>query len=307
MQTPSLKSLHYFSVVADQQSIKSAAEKLFVTQAAVSQQIKTLEQSLGLNLFIREHRALKLTPEAKQLLPFLKDAFTTIQHGLQTLNQDSKPNILTISVLPSFASRWLIPRLDQFYSQHPGLTINLSMTEQLENFSDSNVDLAIRFGNGEHENLIIKPLMKEYFYPVCHPEFLKKRSLKTIQDLQPERLIDDIDCFGFISWDCWLSTHNEDTNTYNSRQSYDGSHYVIEAALSKQGISMARHSLAAEAIRQGNLIQLFPEMNDSAIEPEQFHYVCAPEHHFQRPKVSTFCDWVTEEANKFYREHSIKH
>lgn len=306
MQTPSLKSLYYFSVVAEQQSIKAAAEKLFVTQAAVSQQIKALEQSLGLSLFNREHRALSLTTEAKQLLPFLTDAFDTIQQGLKTLRQDSTPNILTISILPSFASRWLIPRLSHFYSQHPELTINLSMTEKLENFSDSNVDLAIRFSNSKRESLMVKPLMKEHIYPVCHPDYLQARNIKTITDLKQERLVDDIDAFGFISWDHWLSSHDQDNTNYKNRQRYDGSHYVIEAALSKQGIAIVRHSLAAEPVKQGNLIRLFPEIKNNAIEVEQHHYICAPEHHFQRPKVNIFCDWLQQETKKFYREYTIE-
>lgn len=305
MQIPSLKSLYYFSVVADEQSIKNAAEKLFVTQAAVSQQIKALEQSLGLSLFIREHRSIRLTPEAKQLLPFLKDAFATIQHGLKTVNQDSTPNILTISILPSFASRWLIPRLDQFYKQHPELTINLSMTEKIEDFSDSNVDLAIRFSNGEHDNLMIKPLMKEYMYPVCHPDYFKNQKLATLQNLQEERLIEDIDCFQFMSWDNWLNLQNKDPKNYKSRQRFDGAHYVIEAALSKQGISLVRHSLAAELIKQGNLMQLFVETNNHITEVDQHHYICAPEHHFQRPKVNAFCNWLQESAKTFYLDHPI--
>jgi len=304
MKMPPLKSLHYFTIVAEQQSIKAAAEKLFVTQAAVSQQIKTLEEFLDLKLFNREHRALTLTTEGKQLLPYLTEAFGNIQQGLQNLRQDSTPNILTISILPSFASRWLIPRLGRFYSQYPDLTINLSMTEKLEDFSDSNVDLAIRFSNGQHDNLVVKPLMKEYIYPVCHPDYLQNNKFETIADLRSERLVDDIDTFGFISWDYWLSSNGEDNKTFTNRQRYDGSHYVLEAALSQQGIAMVRHSLAAEPVKQGNLVRLFSELNNDAVEVEQHHYICAPEHHFQRQKVSAFCEWLQAEAEGFYQEYS---
>ena len=306
MNMPPLKSLHYFTVVAEQQSIKHAAELLFVTQAAVSQQIKTLETHLGLKLFTREHRAIHLTPEGQKLLPFLTDAFGTIQRGLNNLKQDSSPNILTVSVLPSFASRWLIPRLSQFYGQHPELTINLSMTDKLEDFSDSNVDVAIRFSNGQHNNVVSKLLMKEYIYPVCHPDYLADQKLETLTDLKNERLIDDIDTFGFISWDYWLSNHGEDNTAYQNRQRYDGSHYVIEAALSKQGIAIVRHSLAAEPIKQGNLIRIFNEPKNSAIEVEQQHFICAPEHHFERDKVSAFCEWLQNEASAFHQEHAVE-
>ena len=314
IKTPPLKSLYYFATVAEQHSIKAAAEKLFVTQAAVSQQIKTLEKTLGLSLFKREHRALTLTAEGKQLLPFLTEGFDTIQHGLQNLKQDSAPNLLTISILPSFASRWLIPRLSRFYSQYPELTINLSMTEKLEDFSDSNVDLAIRFSNGQHDNLVVKPLMKEYIYPVCHPGYLQDCQLDSIDDLKNERLVDDIDTFGFMSWDYWLSQQGQDPAHFKNRQRYDGSHYVLEAALSQQGIAMVRHSLAAEPVKQGNLVRLFSALNNSVlnvttnetIEVQQQHYLCTPAHHLQRPKVNVFSEWLQAETKAFYEEYSAE-
>ena len=305
MRMPPLKSLYYFSVVAQQQSIKAAAERLFVTQAAVSQQIKTLESFLGLKLFERQHRALVLTNQGKQLLPFLTEAFTTIDNGVKRLREDATPNVLTISVLPSFASRWLIPRLQGFYGQHPELTINLSMTEKLEDFKDSNIDLAIRFTDGNDDNLHFKPLMKEIIYPVCHPDYLAGHSIKKVADLLKFKLVDDIDTFGYISWNYWLTTQGLDISTYKNRQHYDGSHYVIEAALSQQGIAMVRHSLAAEPVKQGNLIRLFPEMENSAIEVGQEHFICAPEHHFARQKVQVFSEWLIEQAGDFYEQHKI--
>ena len=178
------------------------------------------------------------------------------------------------------------------------------MTEKLEDFTDSNVDLAIRFSNGQHKNLVVKPLMKEYIYPVCHPDYLQNLKLKSIADLKNERLVDDIDTFGFISWDYWLSSHGENKKSFKNRQRYDGSHYVLEAALSKQGIAMVRHSLAAEPVKQGNLVRLFSSLTNNSVEVEQYHYLCAPEHHFQRPKVSFFCEWLQTEANAFHHEYS---
>ena len=305
MSLPPLKSLYYFSVVAELQSIKAAAEKLFVTQAAVSQQIKSLEAFLGLSLFKREHRALVLTREGQQLLPFLTEAFNTIETGVKRLREDANPNVLTISVLPSFASRWLIPRLQSFYGQYPELSINLSMTEKLEDFSDSTVDVAIRYTQHINGALLYKPLMLEYVYPVCHPDYLAQRSLSCIDDLRSERLIDDEDCYGFITWDYWLSRHGADAHLFKQRQRYDGSHYVIDAALSKQGIAMVRHSLAAEPLKQGNLIRLLEGVDNSALEGEQQHYICAPEHHFGRQKVQAFCDWLHIQAEEFYRDYPL--
>jgi LysR family glycine cleavage system transcriptional activator len=299
MKLPPLKSLYYFSVVAEKKSIKAAAAELFVTQAAVSQQIKMLEETLGLPLFKREHRALSLTTEGKQLKPFLNKAFNTINDGVRSLREDNAPNVLTISVLPSFASRWLIPRLSQFYSQYPDLTINLSMTEKLEDFSDFNVDLAIRFCKKNQKNLHYKPLLKEYIYPVCHKDYKTESNLETIADLKTERLVDDIDICDSITWDHWLTANQADPSAFKNRQRYDGSHYVIDSVLSKQGIAIVRHSLAIEPIQQGNLTRLFTELNNSVIETEQQYYICAPEHHYSRQKVSSFCQWLQLEAAAF--------
>jgi LysR family glycine cleavage system transcriptional activator len=305
MTLPPLKSLYYFSVVAEKKSIKTAAAELFVTQAAVSQQIKMLEKTLGLPLFKREHRALSLTTEGKRLAPFLSKAFNTINEGVKSLREDNTPNVLTISVLPSFASRWLIPRLSRFYSQYPDLTINLSMTERLEDFADSNVDLAIRFGKENPKNLHYKPLMKEYIYPVYHKDYKTESTLETIADLKKERLIDDIDIFGCITWNHWLTANQADPSAFKNRQRYDGSHYVIDSVLSKQGIAIVRHSLAIEPIKQGNLTRLFTELNHSVIEIEQQYYICAPEHHYSQKKVAAFCQWLQLEAAAFSTDNAL--
>lgn len=305
MAMPPLKSLYYFSVVAEQRSIKAAAAQLFVTQAAVSQQIKTLEAALDLTLFKRKHRALVLTPEGRQLLPYLTQAFETIREGVQSLRDDDAPNVLTISVLPSFASRWLIPRLQDFYRRYPELTINLSMSEKLEDFSDGNTDLAVRFGQANERHLTIKTLMKECIYPVCHRDYWRQKPIKTAEDLHQERLIDDIDCFGHISWDHWFTVNGLDKEHYSQRQRYDGSHYVIESALSEQGIAMVRHSLAAELVKQGSLVRLFSDWDNGVIDVTQQHYVCAPEHHFQRQKVSVFCEWLQVQAKQFIDSHVL--
>jgi len=144
-----LKALHYFLVSARHLSIKRAAEELFVTQAAISQQIRSLEEALGVVLFHRQHRALTLTKEGLQLLPHLEIAFEAIEKGVEELTLDSDPHSLTLSVFPSFASRWLIPRLVRFYEANPSITINLSMTDKYEAFGAQGIDLAIRFGSGE--------------------------------------------------------------------------------------------------------------------------------------------------------------
>ncbi|MFT6387535.1 MAG: LysR family glycine cleavage system transcriptional activator [Cellvibrionaceae bacterium] len=294
-----LKALHYFLVTARYLSIKRAAESLFVTQAAISQQIRLLEDALGVALFHRQHRALVLTQEGARLLPHLEVAFEAIEKGVDGLVSDNDPNTITLSVLPSFASRWLIPRLVSFYEANPTISINLSMTDKLEVFGYNGVDLAIRFGLGEYEGVKSQFLMKDYIYPACHPVYLKEQNIKTVKDLKKQRLLEDTT--GDIAWDHWLEKKGITKKQLGAqgesrnRVRYDGSHYVIDSALSAQGVAMVRHSLVAEAIDQSQLVKLF----DEAVELDSKYFICAPEHYFQYSKVKSFSNWLKQEVDDF--------
>lgn len=298
-----LKSLHYFSVTAQHLSIKDAAESLSITQAAISQQIRSLEEALGVDLFQRHHRALSLTPEGEKLLPHLTTAFDAIDRGTREIVTDNAPNTITLSVFASFASRWLIPRLGHFYQQNPDINIKLSMSDKYETFKDG-IDLAIRFSNGEPEDIKSLFLMKDYIYPACHPMYLQEHNIRTIQDLKIQRLLEDTKTS--LSWDYWLAKKSAakqlgtPSNSLN-RVKYDGSHYVIDSALSAQGVAMARHSLVADAIHQNQLVKLF----DGAVELDSQYYLCAPQHYFQYPKIKRFTQWLTEEISTFCTQNPV--
>jgi LysR family glycine cleavage system transcriptional activator len=306
-----LKGLRYFFVTAELLSIKHASEVLSVTQAAISQQVRLLEEALGVALFIRHHRTLELTTEGAQLLPHLKIAFDAIDQGTESLLGDSDPDRITVSVSPSFASRWLIPRLGRFYEAHPEITINLSMTDKLESFSHKGSDLGIRFGRGIYAGLESRFLMKEFIYPVCHLSYFDAQQIKCIEDLQGLRLLSDPAVM--LGWDYWLKkikkhfvTQGSACPTFELEQLtqpvyFDGSHYVIDSVLSGQGVAMVRHSLAAEIVATGNLKQLF----NYAAPLEQEFFVCAPRHYFRRPKVISFIKWLAREAKHFTQQYPL--
>ena len=298
-----LKALHYFLVTARYLSIKRAAEDLFVTQAAISQQIRLLEDALGVALFHRHHRALVLTQEGARLQPHLEVAFEAIEKGLDDLVSDNAPNTITLSVLPSFASRWLIPRLTSFYEANPTISINLSMTDKLEVFGSNGVDLAIRFGLGEYEGIESQFLMKDYIYPACHPAYFKEHKVTSTKLLGQLRLLDDT--ADNISWSYWLEKKGIEKKQVdiknNNRVRYDGSHYVIDSALSAQGLAIVRHSLVAESIAQNQLVKLF----DEAVELDSQYFLCAPELHFQYPKIKNFSEWLRKEVDDFCLRYKL--
>ncbi len=306
-----LKGLYYFYVAARHLSIKEAAEKLFVTQAAVSQQIRIVEESLGVTLFYRQHRAIELTPEGEQLLPHLKIAFDALDQGVESVLSDNNSKVVTVSVLPSFASRWLIPRLGSFYETHPDIAVSLNMSDALDAFGPQGSDLAIRFGGGTYDGLDSQFLMSDYLYPVCHPSYLGSKKIKKVEDLQKLRLLED--ATGNVGWDYWLGAKGYvkekggvakktvDSKEFSERISFDGSHYVIDSALSAQGVAMVRHCLVADAIQAGNLKPLF----DDAVELNFKYFVCAPPHYLQRPKVIKFVEWLSSEVDSFCRKYKV--
>jgi len=298
-----LKSLFYFSVAAKHLSLKAAAEELFVSQAAVSQQIRLLEEFLGAKLFRRKHRAIELTAEGERLIPYLRSAFSDINTGISELNKDQDPNTLILSVFPSFASRWLIPRLGKFYKKHPRININLSMSDKYESFDD--IDLAIRFTANPSDDLKSIFLMKDYIYPASHPDFIKSQNIRVVDDLKHQRLLEDTNTH--LSWDYWLKKTSfkqqlGEQSDINNRDRYDGSHYVIDSVLSAQGIAMVRHSLVADAIEQKQLVRLF----NNPVELHAQFYLCAPERYFNYPKVQTFTNWIHEEVDQFKTTRKLK-
>lgn len=305
-----LKALYYFLITARHLSIKEASESLFVTQAAISQQIRLLEEFLGVALFHRKHRSLVLTEEGSQLLPHLEVAFAAIEKGVNELALDNDPDTLVLSVFPSFASRWLIPRLGSFYKLNPSITINLSMTDKYEAFGAQGIDLAIRFGSGVYDDIESQLLMKDFIYPVCHPVYAKENNIRVVEDLKRLRLLDDT--VSNISWDYWFDkkglaemfgsegASDSDADKF-SRVRYDGSHYVVDSALSSQGVAMARHSLVSESIAHQQLVRLF----DEPVELESQFFLCAPKHHFKFSKVQLFSEWLLKEVDDFCRRHPI--
>lgn len=298
MRITKLKSLYYFYIVAKQQSIKQAAEQLFVSQAAVSQQCRLLEEHIDAPLFIRHHRHLELTEVGKRLFPYAEKAFVALSDGLAEISGDPNPTSLTITVLPSFASRWLVPRLGKFNDQFPGLDLMIKAEERIEAF-ENGLDLALRFGMGNYAGIESQFLMKDYIYPVCHPMYLDQKNIKDKQDLRRCTLLGDTMPEPGFSWQEWASKEN--ITLHPKQLTYDGAHYITEATLAGQGVALLRHSIVADLISAGSLVRLF-----DCAEPLRYEYfACAPAHYFQREKIKLFLDWLQTEIKHFNAAHQL--
>jgi LysR family glycine cleavage system transcriptional activator len=171
---PPLQSLRAFATVARLLSFRRAGEELLITQSAVSHHIRELEQNLGVKLFIRKARGVELTPEGQQYFEFVRQAFDLIASGTSALRRRATKSWVRVSLLPSFAANWLVPRLRRFNEAHPDIELVLDPTLHLTNFAGGEADLAIRYGGGRWNEVESQLLMTESLTPVASPKLLRE-------------------------------------------------------------------------------------------------------------------------------------
>lgn len=296
---PPLKSLQAFRYAAEALSFKQAADQLHVTQAAISQQIKTLEQFLGVTLFTRLTREVVLTDAGQQLLPYVQRAFESLEQGVERLGEDPRTGLLNLTVLPSFAGRWLVPRLGSFQQQNPELNLQLSPSLTVADFEGSELDLAIRFGQGNYPGLESRLLLKEYLLPVCHPSLIdhqrpaaeQLQALPLLSDVAPEMEHIRQEVFDQIG---------VDVDRAASRLLVSDATMLVEALLSAQGFGMLRFSLCYELLERGQLVCPMPMLLRCAYD----YFLVAPERHFNRPKIQLFETWIRQQVEQVEQSFS---
>ncbi|MBN3561727.1 LysR family transcriptional regulator [Aliamphritea spongicola] len=287
---PPLKALQAFRHAGECGSFKEAAEQLHVTQAAISQQIRSLEEHLDVRLFQRKTREVSLTPEGQTLLSHISKAFRHIETGVLELSKDPYPDQLTLSALPSFAARWLVPRLGFFQQHAEDINIRLTPSLGLASFDDKSLDLAIRFGTGDYPGLESRLLLEDYLLPVCHPSLFDPEQPIRPQLTRMPMLIDQAPDVQFISAEVeealGFSMEKSKSKLYVS-----DANMLVEALLSAQGLAMMRFSLVYELLQRGQLI--CPEA--VAVKSAYSFFLVAPPAHFQRDKIIRFEHWLREE------------
>jgi DNA-binding transcriptional LysR family regulator len=288
---PPLQGLYYFYIAAELKSFKAAAEQLFVTAAAVSQQIRQLEEWLECELFIRQHRKVVLTVEGEMLFYSASRGFSELQNGVRRLNQDPNPLRLSISTHPTFAQHWLIPRIKQFRSIYPDISILIDPKNELVDFLDGSVDICIRYGRGEYDNLESVWLMDEVLYPMCHPTYQQEHQLYQLNDLKNVDLIEDV--IPDMDWSHWFEVMNVPSQPASFK--YDGSQFVMEGALAAQGVALVKHSLACRYLQEGKLVRI----GSRVVKSRYSYYLCAPKGYFRREKIKSFISWIKSEVANF--------
>jgi LysR family glycine cleavage system transcriptional activator len=287
---PSLNALRAFEAAARHQSFKQAATELMVTPAAVSQQIKGLEAHLGQALFWRLNRSIRLTPAGEALFPTVRDAFERMADAVQALSQDEMAGPLTVSVLPSFAAQWLVPRLGRFKERYPDIDVRISAEARVVEFRRDDVDLAVRHGTGPWPGLRIDWLMAGDLFPVCSPSLLDgPHPLRKPRDLRHHVLLHNATR---QEWPLWLRMHKVDGVNAGRGPSFSDDGLVMLAAVKGQGVALGRLALAGEELRTGRLVRPFSFVTPSALA----YYLVCPETTAERPKIAAFREWIVEEA-----------
>jgi LysR family glycine cleavage system transcriptional activator len=287
---PPLNTLKAFEAAARHESFTRAAEELFVTQGAVSQQVKALEAGLGIKLFNRERQRLIITEAGRDYLAVVRDALDRIAVGTELLLQRQNAGVLTVSTSPDFAAKWLVHRLGNFAEAHSDIDLRVSATLHHVDFAREEVDLAVRHGDGNWPGLDAVQLSAEQLFAVCSPKLLSgRRKLGKPADILKLPLI-HLD--NREDWKKWLRTVGADDADVSHGPVLNRVSMAIDAAINGQGVALARTTLAAWDLINGRLVRPFPD----SLALSKTYWIICPKATSNRPKIVTFRNWLLSEA-----------
>ncbi len=299
---PPLNALRAFEAAARHLSFAKAAAELHVTPAAVSHQIKGLEDFLGVPLFHRAQRTISLTEAGEAALPDLRTGFDYLAAGVGRIHDLETGGTITVSAAPSFAAKWLIPRIERFRLAQPEIEARIDATVELSDFERGQVDVGIRYGSGRYPGLRIDLLLNEEVVPVCHPGLLDKgQALEQPEDLRHFTLIhDDTPVPGqpLPDWRMWLLAAGVRGVDWTRGPRFSPSSMAIQAALDGQGVALVGRVLAESDLSAGRLVRPLA----FAVPSDIAYYIVSPQATAERPKVKAFRDWVLEEAERYRQE-----
>lgn len=297
---PPLNALRAFEAAARHLSFAKAAEELHVTPAAVSQQVRALENQLGVQLFRRLPRSVVITEAGQSGLIVLREGFDKLAEAAELFRTHDATTTLVVSVVPTFAAKWLVPRLDHFQALHPDIEVRVDASSGLVDFTQDAVDIAIRYGAGVYPGLIVHRLNQgtEVVFPVCSPQLLKgPHPLRQPQDLRWHTLI-HTDWKGqeetWPNWRTWLLAAGVSDVDGTRGPRFNVGALAAQAAVEGQGVALCNDFLAAQDLAEGRLVKPFDL--DVKAATHFAHYLVYPKTAARKPKVAAFCEWVQRES-----------
>ncbi|SAK42333.1 DNA-binding transcriptional activator GcvA [Caballeronia fortuita] len=291
-QLPALNALRAFEAAARHESFSRAADELFVTHGAVSHQIRALESELGVSLFARDGKRVRLTDRGKQYAAEVRAALVALAESTRRIRSGDRDRRLIVSTIPSFSARWLTPRVGRFIERHADVDLELLTTASLIDFNRDDADVALRFGYGKYAGLHTEELLDEVFFPACAPNFRGGQLPRVPRDLATLPLLRSDDEL----WRPWFDAAGlADLPEPKRGVLYEDSSNLLQAAIDGQGIALVRRSLAMQEIIAGRLVRLF---NVDGPSPWKYYFVC-PAALLQTKRVQAFREWIFEEAEQF--------
>jgi LysR family glycine cleavage system transcriptional activator len=299
---PPISAVRALEAAARLNSFTLAAEELCVTQSAVSHSVRQLERRLGVDLFRRGQRGLELSDAGRSYLSHAAEALTRLRAADDVVvNPNRRARILTVSMSPSFAAKWLAPRLGSFSTANPDLDLRVSATPQHVDFTDGEIDMAVRHGDGNWPNLDCTRLCTETVFPAMHPSHMMERVLQTPADLLSCTLIHHR---GVDAWRTWLDSFGVAAPARSlSGPQFSEMSLAIDAAVAGQGVALVRSALAERDVREGRLVRPIPHE-----VPALFAYwIVCPRSVAGTQKIVRFRDWLLAQAAPGHARQSQLH
>lgn len=294
---PNLNSLAYFEAVARTGRVTDAAAELGVSTAAVSQQLKQLEEQWGVKLFRRQDRRLSLTLDGEMLFQTTTAAFRMIRGARSAVLRQNDNQQLSMRCSPSFAVRWLTPRLKEFLDLNPDWGVRIDASPDFSDFETETTDLDLRYGSGHWPGLHAECIISDYVVPLCSPDYrdrLRSLSDDPARQLAGARLIHSVKAR--YQWDLWLAVHGVDFPVEQAPLRFDRSSMAIQLARDGAGVVLDSVTLAFDEMERGTLVPL--STGFAAVEFPAYWIVC-PARHMNRRIVRLFITWVQANGARF--------
>lgn len=294
---PPLNALRAFEAAGRHLSLTKAAEELHVTPAAVSHQVKALEDYLGVQLFRRLNRALLLTDAGQACLPGLAEGFDRLAEAVTASRIRDEHRALAITAPPTFGARWLLSRLDRFRARHPGIDVRIDATDRLVDFAREEVDIGIRYGTGNYPDVHVEPLMAEEVFAVCSPRLLEGSGpLRKPADLKAHTLLhSEWTTRAQPDWAMWLLAAGVRDIDPSRGPQFSLAGMAIQAAIEGHGVALAGSVLVADDLAAGRLIKPF----DLSVPVSFGYYMVCAKTAVNRPRIVAFREWLIAEARDY--------
>lgn len=289
---PPMNALRAFEAAARLGSFSRAGDELSVTHGAISRAVRQLEEEIGQPLFRRTTRKVTLTTTGEAYAADVRVSLDRLARATSRARGQGGEGAINVSTLDSFASKWLLPRQRRFRELHPDIDVRLSTSDQLVDFVNDDIDLALRYGSGRYAGLEADFIMDEDLFPVCSPDLLKgPHPLKCPADLRHHDLIHDVFA---VDWKMWLAAAGVDDIDVTRGASYELSDLCIMAAIQGDGVALGRSQLVEDDIAAGRLVRPF----DLALSAGFAYYAVYPPGALEMPRIRAFRDWVVAEGRR---------